>query len=102
MGGTRYSHTIDPKTGRPVNHNLVAATVLAETCRDADGQATALLALGPEAGYDWAVEHGVAALLVSRDANDQLAERTTPAWDAALNSRPSASVTSGAVEAAGD
>jgi len=80
-GGRRYSHTIDPTTGRPVKHGLATVTVLADACRDADGLATALLVLGPDAGYDWAVERGVAALFVSRTDADELVERTTPAWD---------------------
>lgn len=83
--GVRYSHTIDPKTGRPVTHPLATATVLADTCRDADGVATTLLVLGPGAGYDWAVQNDVAALLVSRTEDDKLVERKTPAWEAAFD-----------------
>lgn len=101
VDGVRYSHTIDPVTGRPVTHNLATATVLADTCRDADGQATALLALGPAAGYDWAVEHGVAALLVSRGADDQLVERTTPAWDGTFDNSQPVAEAAGVSEAAG-
>ncbi len=81
--GHRYSHTIDPTTGKPVTHNLATATVLAATCREADGLATALLVLGPAAGYDWAIERGIAALMVSRGEDDQLVVQTTPAWDSA-------------------
>ncbi|MEN0109441.1 MAG: FAD:protein FMN transferase [Planctomycetota bacterium] len=82
--GVRYSHTIDPRTGRPVTHALATVSVLAETCMEADAIATALLVLGPTEGYDWAVERGVAALLVERSAEGQLRERATPAWSAAL------------------
>lgn len=78
--GVRYSHTIDPQTGRPVAHDLATVTVVADRCRDADALATALLALGPDAGYDWAVEHDVAALMVRRTAGDEVVERLTPAW----------------------
>ncbi|MEQ8847536.1 MAG: FAD:protein FMN transferase [Botrimarina sp.] len=81
LGGRRYSHTIDPKSGEPVEHDLATVTVQAETCREADGLATALLVLGPRAGYDWAVERGVAALLVSRSESDEHLEQTTPGWD---------------------
>ncbi|TWT98096.1 Thiamine biosynthesis lipoprotein ApbE precursor [Botrimarina colliarenosi] len=80
VDGRRYSHTIDAATGRPVTHNLATVTVQATTCRDADGLATTLLVLGPTAGYDWAVGRGVAALFVSR-TDDELIERTTPAWE---------------------
>lgn len=82
-GGRRYSHTIDPTTGQPVTHDLATVTVVAETCREADGLATVLLVLGPQAGYDWAVERGIAALLVSRGEDDQYLEKTTPAWESA-------------------
>lgn len=84
--GVRYSHTIDPVTARPVTHHLATVTVLAATCREADGLATALLVLGPSAGYDWAVERGLAALFVTRGEDDSLDQRTTPAWDAANGS----------------
>lgn len=48
--GTRYSHTIDPGTGRPISHNLTAVTVVHESTAYADAIATALLVLGPEEG----------------------------------------------------
>lgn len=86
VDGQRYSHVIDPLTGRPVTHDLATVTVLAETSRDADALGTALLVLGPTEGYDWAVEHDVAALMVSRTPDDKLVERTTPAWDAEFSS----------------
>lgn len=80
LGGKRYSHTIDPTTGRPVTHELATVTVQAPTCREADGLATALLVLGPKAGYDWATEHDAAALFVSRSKEGELTESATPAW----------------------
>ncbi len=46
--GVKYSHTINPKTGFPVNHNLLSATVLANDCMIADGYATAFMILGLE------------------------------------------------------
>ena len=46
--GTNYSHTINPKTGYPVNHSLVSATVIANNCLDADALATTLMVLGVE------------------------------------------------------
>jgi thiamine biosynthesis lipoprotein len=46
--GVRYSHTINPKTGYPVQHTLLSATVLAKTCSMADGYATAFMVLGLE------------------------------------------------------
>lgn len=42
----KYSHTIDPRTGYPVNHNLLSTTVIAPTCMQADAYATAFMVLG--------------------------------------------------------
>lgn len=47
-GNKKYSHTIDPKTGYPVQHTLLSATVLADDCMTADAYATAFLVLGVE------------------------------------------------------
>ncbi|QDT69034.1 Thiamine biosynthesis lipoprotein ApbE precursor [Planctomycetes bacterium MalM25] len=78
--GVRYSHTIDPTTGRPVTHAGATVTVLADTCREADGLATALLVLGPVAGYDWAIEQEIAAYFVSREPDGSLTPKPTPNW----------------------
>ena len=45
-GGRKYAHTIDPKTGYPVQHSLLSATVLAKDCAVADAYATAFMVLG--------------------------------------------------------
>ncbi len=65
-GARRYSHTIDPRTGRPVEHSLASVSVIAPTCEEADALATALMVLGPEEGYTLATERGLAVLLVVR------------------------------------
>lgn len=44
--GKKYAHTIDPKTGYPVQHNILSATVLADDCAMADAYATAFMVLG--------------------------------------------------------
>jgi FAD:protein FMN transferase len=46
--GKKYAHTINPKTGFPVSHNLLSATVIAEDCWMADGLATACMVFGLE------------------------------------------------------
>ncbi len=68
LDGARYSHTIDPATGRPVDHQVASVTVLAERCAEADAWATALLVLGPERGRALADARGLAALFVERVA----------------------------------
>ena len=50
VDGVRSSHTIDPRTGRPITHSLASVTVLAPTCAEADAWATALSVLGAEQG----------------------------------------------------
>ncbi len=77
--GVRYSHTIDPRTGRPVEHALASASVFHGSCAVADAYATALMVLGPEDGLRWADEKGVAALLLVY-AESGLEERTSAAF----------------------
>ncbi|MCZ6854224.1 MAG: FAD:protein FMN transferase, partial [Gammaproteobacteria bacterium] len=75
--GRRYSHTIDPRTGYPVTHNLASVTVLHESAMWADGYATALNVLGPVHGLELATERELAALFVVRTENG-FEERYTP------------------------
>lgn len=65
-GEARLSHILDPRTGRPVVHGLASATVVAEDAALADGLATLILALGPEAGLAFAARRQIAALLLVR------------------------------------
>ena len=44
--GVKYAHTIDPRTGYPVQHSLLSATVIADNCMRADALATAFMVLG--------------------------------------------------------
>jgi thiamine biosynthesis lipoprotein len=62
--GIRYSHTIDPATGKPVTHRLASVTVVGEKCMTADALATALTVLGPEKGSAFAQQHKLAVLFV--------------------------------------
>lgn len=86
--GGWVSHTIDPRTGRPVEHRLASVSVIADRCVVADGLATALEVLGPEDGYALAVERGWAALFLVRGEDGAIAERATPAFSAALAPSP--------------
>ncbi len=52
--GKRFAHTIDPKSGYPVQHNLLSATVLADDCMTADALATAFMVMGLERGIELA------------------------------------------------
>ena len=64
------SHLIDPRTGRPVEHDLVAVNVLAPTARDADALATALMILGPDKGMSKAEEMDLVARFCTREGNE--------------------------------
>ena len=46
--GVKYAHTINPKTGYPVQHSLLSVTVMTDKCADADGYATAFMVMGME------------------------------------------------------
>ena len=81
LAGERISHTIDPRTGRPVTHRLRSVSVVADRCARADGLATALEVLGPDDGYALAVERGWAALFIVEDADGAFSERLTPAFE---------------------
>ncbi|WP_050603821.1 FAD:protein FMN transferase [Ruegeria sp. 6PALISEP08] len=65
--GVRYSHIIDPTTGRPITHRTTSVTVLAENAMMADAWATAMLSLGQEKGLKLAEEHKLAVYFISRD-----------------------------------
>lgn len=67
--GKRYSHTIDPRTGYPVQHGVASVTVLHPECMIADALATAMTVLGIEAGMDYATRLHVAARIIVREEN---------------------------------
>jgi thiamine biosynthesis lipoprotein len=79
--GKRYSHIINPATGRPVEHTLASVTVAADKCVDADGWDTPLMVLGPERGSECAEKFGIAAMFVSHaDSGAPDKVKTTSEW----------------------
>lgn len=72
-----YSHTIDPRTGEPIQHGLAAVTVIHRDCITADAVSTALNVLGAEAGLAFATKHSIPALFITR-TNDGFIEQMTP------------------------
>jgi thiamine biosynthesis lipoprotein len=83
-GGRRLSHTIDPRSSRPVPDRLASVTVLHRRCMEADALATALTVLGPDDGFGYAAARGLAARFILRGAGG-LEERMTPAFAAMLD-----------------
>lgn len=69
IDGKRISHTMDPRTGKPLVDGLASVTVVAQYCTDADAFATALMVLGHDAGLAWAARRALSVLLVARDGN---------------------------------
>jgi len=55
--GKKYAHTIDPKTGYPVQHNILSSTVLAKDCATADAYATSFMVLGLEKAQEILKRH---------------------------------------------
>lgn len=67
VAGRRYSHTIDPATGHPVQNAIASVTVGAPQGATADALATALLVMGPEKGLQLAAQLDVPVLYLMRD-----------------------------------
>lgn len=83
QAGRRRPHTLDPRTGYPIDNQLASVTVLAPSCMQADALSTGLTVLGPQAGLAFAEARGLAArFLLRRDGT--LTELTSPAWRALL------------------
>jgi len=76
--GTRYSHTIDPTTGRPITHRLASVTVIHTSCMRADALATAINVLGPKKGYELAVKENLPVFIIfkSRRGDDFIGKMT--------------------------
>jgi thiamine biosynthesis lipoprotein len=84
VDGRRYSHTIDPATGRPVEHNAASVTVIDPSTARADGLATALLVMGPEDGLAFAEQNELAAYYLVR-TDDRFEDRMTTRFTGLLH-----------------
>lgn len=82
--GRRYSHTIDPRTGQPIEHRLASVSVLHAECAWADAYATALNVLGPDDGYALAQRLGLQALFIVRNDDGSFSEKATPTFPSLL------------------
>lgn len=67
--GQKYAHTIDPRTGYPVNHSLLSATVVAPTATEADALATYFMVIGFDEAREYIEAHpGIEACLICSDS----------------------------------
>lgn len=77
--GKKYAHTIDPKTGYPVQHSLLSATVLADNCATADAYATSFMVMGIEKAKGVLERHPeLMAYFIYTDKNGNLAVWYSP------------------------
>ncbi|WGI25442.1 FAD:protein FMN transferase [Halomonas alkaliantarctica] len=67
VDGQRFSHTIDPRTGRPVTHQLASVSVFHPSNAWADAWATALLVVGEQEAMQLAIDNNLKVLLLVRD-----------------------------------
>lgn len=81
--GVRYSHIIDPTSGRPITHSTASVTVLADTAMTADGLATALLVLGGEEALTLAEARNLAVMIIERKEGGFVTS-TSSAFDALI------------------
>ena len=78
-GGKKFAHTIDPKTGYPVQHSLLSATVLAKDCTTADAYATSFMVMGIDQAKKLLERHPeLMAYFIYSDDNGEMAVWFSP------------------------
>jgi len=81
--GVRFSHTINPITGKPITHNLASVSVINTSSMRADALATGLMVLGPEIGFQLAEIENLAVIFLVKDTEGFL-EKTSSALDQSI------------------
>jgi thiamine biosynthesis lipoprotein len=76
-GGVRYSHEIDPRTGKPISHDLAAAYVIDGSAARADALATAFMILGLEQSIELAMRENLAAYFIFDDGGNGFSASVT-------------------------
>jgi len=74
--GERFSHIINPKTGKPIKHKLVSVTVIHPSSMTADGISTAMMVMGEEKALKFAQENDFAAYFISKSENGFVEQST--------------------------
>lgn len=80
FGEERVTHILDPATGQPVQHDLLAVSVVAATTAEADALATALMVMGPDRAPRFATDEDIAALFQVRSADGIDVEESAALW----------------------
>lgn len=84
LDGVRYTHILDPRTGRPVRHALLSVSVLHAECAYADAWATALFTVGPEHAWALAKANDLDVLLLVAGPNGEVTEQATAGFTAVV------------------
>ena len=80
--GKKYAHTIDPRTGYPVQHSILSATVLAPDCATADAYATSFMVMGLDKARSLLERHPeLTAYLVYASENGENAVWCSPSLE---------------------
>jgi len=74
--GQRFSHIIDPATGKPINHKLVSVTVIHPSSMTADGLSTAMMVMGEKKAIAFADKNGIAAYIIAKTDNGFVEQST--------------------------
>ncbi len=74
--GERFSHIINPKTGKPIKHKLVSVTVIHPSSLTADGLSTAMMVMGEERALKFAQDNDIAAYFISKSDNGFVEQST--------------------------
>ncbi len=83
--GKKYAHTIDPKSGRPVQHSLLSATVLSDNCATADAYATSFMVMGIERAKSVLEKHPeLMAYFIYTDKDNQYAVWFSPSLESKI------------------
>lgn len=88
VDGKRYSHTIDPESGLPVQHSLLSATVFARDCSTADVWATAFMCMGHERGIALLAQHPELNVFFVYDSQAGITTYASPAMKEYLTAVP--------------
>ena len=70
--GRKIAHTIDPRTGYPVQHSLLSATVIADDCATADAYATSFMVMGVEKAIEHCSANNIEGYFIYSDENGML------------------------------
>lgn len=85
-GKHQFSHTINPRSGFPIDNGMIAASVMHASCMEADAYATALMVMGPEAGIALADKHSLPTFCLFRpDGGHDIVELISAELEAMLS-----------------